>query len=541
MGSVTYHTLVPESLHLFCSAMAALSSQIEHDLYRDLQAGKKVNDLKRDYQKLYEINARQFNAIYINLKGKISSRSECYKNKIKDLTAQITELEKTIKKLEKRRKQTPPACSIEAGSLPPRRVLRQKIHHKKIRLHKLRAELTRLHSRKPTIIFGSKKLWLAQFNLEANGYTSHSDWKRDWQQHRASQFSFVGSGDETAGCQVCQLCDDGTLLIKVPQKLSSQFGEYNAAKRGIYVAVSDIKFPYGQADIEYALASGQCISYRFVKKDSRWYLHASTERPEVPYQSRYSNGMLGVDLNPGVIGWAYCDCEGNLKANGQIQLNIQDRSTEQTEATLGDAVRELVNIASRYGCPITVEELDFSKKKINMKQSGVRYSRMLSNFAYAKFDQMLVSRGERFGIQVIHVNPAYSSVIGLTKYMSQYGLKSDTAAALVLARRSLRLSERIPASVGQGLPEEKPRHSWSYWNFVKKKLGDALKRRHSFFTRASNRGAVVNLPGESRDRLGGKSQDASVPGCDSSARIADNTARSACLDKLNYVEVCLDI
>lgn len=151
---------------------------------------------------------------------------------------------------------------------------------------------------------------------------------------------------------------------------------------------------------------------------------------------------------------------------------------------------------------------------------------MLSNFAYSKFNEMLVSRGQRYGVQIIHVNPAYSSVIGLTKFMSKYGLSSDTAAALVLARRALRHSERIPARYGQSLPEEKPRHAWSYWNLVKKKLGDALRYRHSFYNRASNRGMVVNLSGESTsvDRLDGKEQSTSILGRDSQARIVGKTA-----------------
>ena len=62
-----------------------------------------------------------------------------------------------------------------------------------------------------------------------------------------------------------------------------------------------------------------------------------------------------------------------------------------------------------------------------MIELGVRYSRMLSNFAYSCFHQMLVSRSFRFGVEVRFVNPAYSSLIGLTKFMSLYGLYSDRA------------------------------------------------------------------------------------------------------------------
>ncbi|NEP01188.1 MAG: hypothetical protein F6K58_21515 [Symploca sp. SIO2E9] len=145
-----------------------------------------------------------------------------------------------------------------------------------------------------------------------------------------------------------------------------------------------------------------------------------------------------------------------------------------------------------------------------MKEQGVRYSRMLSNFAYTKEAQMLESRCNRWGIQLIQVNPAYSSLIGLTKFMRQYGLSSDTAAALALARRALYKSERIPASYGIGIPEDRPKHVWSYWNCVGKKLKGVP--RHRFFLMVANSESEVNLLGEevvSTTRLSGKSRDTS--------------------------------
>ncbi len=37
--------------------------------------------------------------------------------------------------------------------------------------------------------------------------------------------------------------------------------------------------------------------------------------------------------------------------------------------------------------------------------------------------------------------------IGLVKYMKMYGLASDEAAAIVIARRGMRLSERLPSAI----------------------------------------------------------------------------------------------
>lgn len=265
---------------------------------------------------------------------------------------------------------------------------------------------------------------------------------------------FVGSKSETSGCLICQLDELGHIKIRVPPCLEVPFGEY--------VEADGVQFPYGQETINYALNKPQALTYRFVRKNEQWYIFCTTDRTEVPYQSHRRNGMIGVDLNPGVVGWACCDVEGNLKAKGQFRVNLQDRSTNQTKAALGQICVQLVTLAEKFECPITIETLDFSRKKAGMKEQGVRYSRMLSNFAYDQFDSMLSGRCENRGVELIHVNPAYSSKIGLVKFMSMYGLSSDTAAALVLARRALHKSERIPANYAQCLPVDKHRHVWSF-------------------------------------------------------------------------------
>jgi len=50
----------------------------------------------------------------------------------------------------------------------------------------------------------------------------------------------------------------------------------------------------------------------------------------------------------------------------------------------------------------------------------------------------------RAGIEIIKVNPAYTSVIGEFKYCPQYRIDKDTAAAFVIGRRGLGFSDKIP-------------------------------------------------------------------------------------------------
>ena len=472
MTSVTYQTLVPSELTEFCEAMAQLFSQVERDLYLALSRGENLNQLKRSYQIKFGINARQFNSIRASIKGKISSRLQSHQRQLSELKSRISALEKSRKAKAKKLKKTYPSCGLGRNrSLKGQ--LRFSLHQKHRQLVRFKDKLARLKREKPSLIFGGYQLWKAQFNLEENGYKSHEQWRDDWRQRRNSQFMLVGSKDETAGCQNCQLSDEGNLKIRVPYVLTSEFGDYVNAR--------GIKFSYGQQDIDYALSKGQALTFRMARKRGKWYLFVTTDRPEVPYQSKKGNGMLGIDLNPNVVGWAYCDGEGNLKAKGQIRFNLRDRKSNQIKATLGDLAKQLVDIASHKRCPIVLERLDFTKKKASLKERGVKYSRMLSNFSYSSFRQLLESRCQRRGIQLILVNPAYSSLIGLTKFMKQYGLSSDTAAALVLARRGAFKSERIPASYARQVRVDPCRHVWSFWNALSKKQRGVS--RHSFFSR----------------------------------------------------------
>ena len=459
-------------------------SDVERHLYQDIQKGASVTVLKREYQPRFGINARQFNSVYAVLKGKLRSRNECHKLQIKDLKSRISHAKKKIKSLTRSLKAAPNACPIKRKGYTIKQWIKFQRHQKKRRLASLERKLSRLSQSKPSIIFGGRKLWNAQYNLEANGYASHEDWLKDWQSHRNSQFFFVGSKDETAGCQVCQLNADGDLKIRVPKLLESHFGKY--------VNTSGLNFNYGQDDITAALeGNDKALSYRFARKDDKWYVFVTVERPDVPFQASLANGALGVDLNPGVVGWAYADADGNLKHHGQFKVDLQDKTSAQTEAILGDVCHQLVTLAETFSCPIVVEKLDFAKKKTAMREQGTRYSRMLSNFAYSKFDQMLLSRCDRFGVQLMHRNPAYTSVIGMTKFMSMYGLSSDTAAALALARRGLGKSERIPSKKAQELQVDSSRHPWSHWNALKKSMPF---RRHQLFTsRVAYSDPVVKL------------------------------------------------
>lgn len=308
---------------------------------------------------------------------------------------------------------------------------------------------------------------------------------------------FVGSKGETCGNQVCQF-DGNQIKIRVPKVLESKYGEY--------VECTLKPFPYGQQKILQALNTsgvsvakdgtktpiryGIAMTYRFYSKNFRWFMAVSFDLPGAKIVSKaVCYGTIGIDLNPDSIGWAYADKDGNLTHHGQIPLYLSGKRRGQVKAIIGDAVKELTILATTFDCPIVCESLDFGRKKEDLRERGRKYARMLSSFSYSRFFESLAGRCGNLGIQIIQVNPAYSSLIGLVKYSKMYGLSSAESAALVVARRGMKLSERLPRAITALLQVNCSRHVWHGWSQVNKKLTGV--RRHVFYG-ISNGELLVN-------------------------------------------------
>jgi hypothetical protein len=134
------------------------------------------------------------------------------------------------------------------------------------------------------------------------------------------------------------------------------------------VLISGILFPYGQEVMEAALAAGQAISYRCVRQDGVWYVHATTERPEVERVTCRQAGALGVNLIPDRVTVGEVDRFGTPVPSGTSPSRcragqVQGRRKQQVLASLGDVVADLVAWAPGSGKPVVEERLDFLAKK----------------------------------------------------------------------------------------------------------------------------------------------------------------------------------
>lgn len=299
-----------------------------------------------------------------------------------------------------------------------------------------------------------------------------------------NQLFCVGSKDESFGNQTFRW--DGKFLeIRVPKCLESRFGKYVNSEIGGF----DRKIN--------RLPETGAKTWHLYKKAGKWNVAVQFTPRKVEQKSRERGyGCIGIDMNPGSIGWSYVDTEGNLKHHGQIPLEMGLPHGKQ-QAQIVDASLSLANLAIGFSCPVVCEELDFSDKKERLGEKSQKYARMLSSWAYSQFFKQLSVILSNRGIELITVNPIYSSIIGLIKYMKMYGLASDEAAALVLARRAMKLSERIPDSITAYAEVNSAKHVWSQWNELNKQIkrSGEVKRRHDYFT-VSNWSFLANLNSE---------------------------------------------
>ena len=473
------------------SAYAELYCRIERKLFAEVSAGRSAASMKGEYLGRYGIPARMFNGVRASLEGKISSVKGAMELRRDELQRRIARAQGQI-------------AQAGDGARP------DWLHQKRRRLGNLKGKLEKLESDiesgRIRLCFGSRRLWRKQYALEANGYSNHGEWLRDWRDARSDEFFVLGSRDETAGCQLCvaSVDDDGslTLRLRLPDCL--------AGEQGKYLVIPGIRFKYGREQVLAALESnaeyagyrrehgekaaratslGQAISYRFKRDDKGWRVFVTTDMMDMPVVTDRRRGAIGVDLNADHLAVSETDGDGNWLKSWRAPLVTYGKSQRQAQALIGDAVASVVQYARDAGKPIVLEKLDFRQKRAILEGESRRYSRMLSSFSYGKIKSCFLSRGIRQGVEVHQVNPAFSSVIGRVKFMERYGLSVHQAAALALARRLLGCSERIPrlrvAPVGNGVhvafsvpARKRVKHVWTCWGAVLGQLRPALAAQH---------------------------------------------------------------
>ena len=329
-----------------------------------------LGDLKKLYCAQYKITARQYNSIKKQLDSRISSKLELSKLYMKELQDKIKNTTKLIHSKEEQKVKLQSTLLKMKGNEPnfhkkvkQYRNVKRSIHQKKRKRYSLTLKLEKLESdfkeEKVRICFGSKDLFQKQFHLEENDMT-FDQWKKEWKDKRAAQFTFIGSKDETFGNQSCTYDLENHLRMRVFSKDEEVFGHY--------VTLQNVKFGYGQDHIDKAKNPSlgytkgkmnqvkyyRALTWKFVQKNSNWYAYVTVDVDIPPIISLKNNGIISIDFNYGFLALSDVDRYGNLVNSFQIPYKSTHCTSEQIQQSLSEALKIVIKYAVDQAKPIGV-------------------------------------------------------------------------------------------------------------------------------------------------------------------------------------------
>ena len=211
-------------------------------------------------------------------------------------------------------------------------------------------------------------------------------------------------------------------------------------------------------DLTQAERTGNWFAYtvRLKLKNGKIYAQISREEkfPEITITKE--NGVIGIDINayPFHLALAYTSRDGNLEKYERISLNgLLDGNADKREYLSWQIAHQIVEIAKRERKAIVVENLEKVPK--GRRGDGMpKLRQKLQKWIYKGLLEKIEVVCKRNGVQLIKVNPAYTSVIGKLKYSPMLGINKDVAGAYVIGRRGLGFKEGLPKNYRELLKDK---------------------------------------------------------------------------------------
>ena len=217
-------------------------------------------------------------------------------------------------------------------------------------------------------------------------------------------------------------------------------------------------------------------------KEREIYCFVSFELPTPEVRCTKENGVIAIDTNASPIHLAIAEVSktGELISYQTINLHhllgLSQNSKDHQEWILA---HQLLDLAIQKGKAIAVENL----KKLKRGRRGdgkAKLRKILYQWNAKKFLQKLKRVAMLKGVEVIEVNPAYTSVIGMLKYAPQLSIDKDVAGAYVIGRRALGFKEDMPENYERLLKDK------AYLEFAIKKYEEREKELRELIEKESN-------------------------------------------------------
>lgn len=259
-------------------------------------------------------------------------------------------------------------------------------------------------------IFGGKKSW--------NDLIKGKITKQEWNDNRNNQL--YSRGDKIKKGNPNIRIVDNKLLINDP------------SKRGLWIE-GNLFIP------KKTKLNLDCYDIRIIRRNNKFEVKIGWEEKQQTIQTKSNNGMIGLDVNLDGVAFVEADKNGNLlKHKYNRSQRIQFAKEDKRNHDIRLLAKDIVETSKQINKPIVIEKLEFKKKQKKWK----KFNRIIHNFLYKKMLESIKLRACKEKVEIIEINPAFTSILGQLKYQKMYSLNRHTSAALVIARRGMNLKER---------------------------------------------------------------------------------------------------
>ena len=353
-----------------------------------------------------------------------------------------TRIEGKIKLIEKKKKEI---AKIHASrKTDTKRLGKLKMHiyniHNSINRTRQKIEnLERqLNEKKPNICMGTKKL-------------ARNDTKA-FKQHRDSQINYIGRAYEKQGNLNFQMqyVKKGNFFA---MKVRRDFGKWKEDRSPERFVYGKCHFKYGGRQLRDAMRNNSSpVTVSIIRKEERYYLFVTVT---ISYESsaivtRKEHGVIGIDFNKGFINICETDEKGNIIGFEKMRYSFGKAGI--TDAGLANVISWACEKAIETGKSIVAEDLSFERKKRKSKKavtpSEKERMRMLHSLPYSRYAQILENITFNRKIELIKVNPAYTSRTAEQKFCSQMKLNIHNGAAYVIARKGMGIKDKFLRKTG---------------------------------------------------------------------------------------------
>jgi IS605 OrfB family transposase len=441
--------------------------------FNRLLEGASRDEIKKLGQDLFGINSRYVDDARLKAQAVLDSQKELLELEVEETENKLSRARKKLglamRKLVKAERKGDAPDIVEK--------LRLVVKGRNNRVASLEKKLAELEAHLengtiPKVVFGGRKLW----EKVCKGRATREEWRT------SRKNCLYSRGDETKGgnpnIKVSFDGRDFRLAVSISH-LSQQTGTDKLGRPKMSKAPrveGRLWLPEKHQDlVRIWLAMKLPYTVELVRTPQDRYIAHLTFDLGGMKEPDFTKGCIALDINPD--GIALCNVNtsgqpepwpedfdipypGNLgKYEGEFQvitypdgflyIRIPDLAYAcgfRREYLIGVLAKAVVDIAFFLGKPIALEELNFSKDRLDTNK---KFNRMASNFPFTKMVEAMYRRAVKEGVPFKLVSARHTSTIGYWKYTKRYAVPVHCAAALVIGRRAMGFKERVTKELKQ--------------------------------------------------------------------------------------------